>query len=199
MNSGTGRSSNATRCRFSRARASGSSGLPLLLGVEVAQPLLVGAVLDVEPLAPLGVEQVGDDADDARGVEDVDDRLRVRGRDPHRGVLASTSWRRRSAAAARSRAAPSRAPTSTIWSSDGVISPDSPTTSASSSTAVSRIRSAGTITPRSIDLVVVAAEDDADDVLADVVDVALHRGEHDLPLRAAAPPAAFSASMNGSR
>ena len=29
------------------------------------------------------------------------------------------------------------------------------------------------------DLVVVAAEDDADDVLADVVDVALHGGRHD--------------------
>ena len=47
-------------------------------------------------------------------------------------------------------------------------------------------------------LVVVAAEDDADDVLADVVDVALDRGEHDLPARAAVA-AAFSASMYGSR
>ena len=33
------------------------------------------------------------------------------------------------------------------------------------------------------DLVVVAGEHDADDVLADVVNVALHRGEHDLALR----------------
>ena len=40
--------------------------------------------------------------------------------------------------------------TSTIWSSDGVISPESPITSAPSATAVSRILSAGTITPRSI-------------------------------------------------
>ena len=36
------------------------------------------------------------------------------------------------------------------------------------------------------DLVVVAAEDDADDVLADVVDVALHRREHRLAARAGA-------------
>ena len=54
------------------------------------------------------------------------------------------------------------------------------------------------------DLVAVAAEHDADDVLADVVDVALDGGEHDLALAplgcAAAPPAArFPASMNGSR
>ena len=33
------------------------------------------------------------------------------------------------------------------------------------------------------DLVVVAGEHDADDVLADVVDVALHGREHDLALR----------------
>ena len=38
----------------------------------------------------------------------------------------------------------------TISSSDGVISPDSPMMSALTSRAVSRIRAAGTITPRSI-------------------------------------------------
>ena len=51
------------------------------------------------------------------------------------------------------------------------------------------------------DLVVVAAEDDADDVLADVVDVALDRG-HERSCRAPVrppPPLAFSASMNGSK
>ena len=50
-------------------------------------------------------------------------------------------------------------------------------------------------------LVVVAAEHDADDVLADVVDVALD-GRHAGSCRAACRPrrlAAFSASMNGSR
>ena len=48
------------------------------------------------------------------------------------------------------------------------------------------------------DLVVVAAEDDADDVLADVVHVALDGGEHDLAVaRAGSLPDAssFSASM----
>ena len=54
------------------------------------------------------------------------------------------------------------------------------------------------------DFVVVAGEHDADDVLADVVDVALHRREDDLPLRLHRPRpraaiAAFSASMNGVR
>ena len=42
------------------------------------------------------------------------------------------------------------AATETISSSDGVISPDSPTASAPSATAVSRIVAAGTITPRSM-------------------------------------------------
>ena len=49
------------------------------------------------------------------------------------------------------------------------------------------------------DLVVVAAEHDADDVLADVVHVALDGREHDLALRARRPRRRFSASMNGSR
>ena len=75
--------------------------------------------------------------------------------------------------------------TNTISSSDGVISPLRPTMSALWSTAACRILSVGTITPRSIDLVVVAAEHDADDVLADVVDVALDGGDHELALRLA--------------
>ena len=53
------------------------------------------------------------------------------------------------------------------------------------------------------DLVVVAGEHDADDVLADVVHVALHGGEEDLALRLHTWPAAaisaFSASMKGVR
>jgi hypothetical protein len=62
-----------------------------------------------------------------------------------------------------------------ISSSDGVISPDRPIRSASISIAFSRIRAAGNHHAEVDDLVVVAAEDDADDVLADVVDVALDR------------------------
>ena len=67
------------------------------------------------------------------------------------------------------------------------------------SIASSRMRSAGTMTPRSIDLVVVALQHDADDVLADVVDVALDGGHQDLAGRLARLAVAFSASMNGSR
>ena len=50
-------------------------------------------------------------------------------------------------------------------------------------------------------LVVVAAQHDADDVLADVVDVALDGRHQDLAARLVgrAPLLAFSASMNGSR
>ena len=50
-------------------------------------------------------------------------------------------------------------------------------------------------------LEVVAAEHDADDVLADVVDVALDGGQQHLARAAcpAVPAAAFSASMNGVR
>ena len=48
---------------------------------------------------------------------------------------------------------PSRSIVAAMWtisSSDGVISPDSPMRSAPTSRAVSRIREAGTMTPRSI-------------------------------------------------
>ena len=66
--------------------------------------------------------------------------------------------------------------------------------------AVSRIFCAGTIDAEVDDLVIVALEHDADDVLADVVHVALHRGEHDLALQARlarAASSAFSFSMKG--
>ena len=49
-------------------------------------------------------------------------------------------------------------------------------------------------------LVIVALEHDADDVLADVVHVALDRRHHDLAVRAAgAAVPSFSCSMNGIR
>ena len=53
--------------------------------------------------------------------------------------------------------------------------------SAFRSLAVSRIFCAGTMTPEIDDLVIVALENDADDVLADVVHVALDRRHHDPP------------------
>ena len=99
--------------------------------MEVAQAILVGAVLAVEPHPTLGIEQVGhDDRTDARGVEHVHDRLRVlRARS-----CTAVCWRDVVAPPISSgRSIPRRSisrATSTIWSSDGVISPDSPTMSA---------------------------------------------------------------------
>ena len=69
--------------------------------------------------------------------------------------------------------------TETISSSDGVMRPERPTMSQSSSIATSRI-AVGRDHDAEVDhLVAVAAEHDADDVLADVVHVALDRREHD--------------------
>ena len=87
--------------------------------------------------------------------------------------------------------------TDTISSSDGVMSPESPTMSQSWSTRdvehpVRRDHHA------EVDhLVPVAAEHHADDVLADVVDVTLDRREDDTGRRPSAR--VFSASMYGSR
>ena len=61
--------------------------LARLLRVERAQPVLLHAVLGVEPRAALAVQQVADDADDARRIEDVHGRLVVLGGDANRGVL----------------------------------------------------------------------------------------------------------------
>ena len=75
--------------------------------------------------------------------------------------------------------APSREATWTISSSDGVISPDRPMRSASELAGGLEDPRRGHHHAEVDDLVVVAAEDDADDVLADVVDVALDRGHDD--------------------
>jgi hypothetical protein len=79
----------------------------------------------------------------------------------------------------RSRGAPSREATKTISSSDGVIRPDRPTMSTlcffrGVEDAVGRDHDA-----QVDDLVVVTLQDHADDVLADVVDVALDGGHQD--------------------
>ena len=71
-----------------------------------------------------------------------------------------------------------------ISSSDGVIRPESPIRSASRSSAVSRISCAGDHDAEVDHIKAVAREHDADDVLADVVHIALDR-RHDDPARAA--------------
>ena len=83
-----------------------------------------------------------------------------------------------------------------------MISPERPMMSTLFSTAVSRIFSRRNHHAQVDDFIVVAAEHDADDVFADVVDVAFDGGQQHLAaalVAAAAPAAAFSASMNGSR
>ncbi len=92
----------------------------------------------------------------------------------------------------------------TISSSDGVISPLRPMMSAFCSRAVCENFFARHHHAEVDHLVIVAAEHDADDVLADVVHVAFDGGDQRLCLAAyGVPPAAtaafFSASMNGSR
>ena len=87
-----------------------------------------------------------------------------------------------------------------------MISPLSPIRSAFSSIAVCENLVARHHHAEIDDLVAVAAEHDADDVLADVVDVALDRRQDDLALatpsrrrRPRAIRASRSAAMNGSR
>ena len=72
-----------------RARLGQREQRPLqLLRVLTAKPLLELAVLDVEGCSAGGIEQAGDDVDDAACVEDVDRLGGVLGSDLHRRVLA---------------------------------------------------------------------------------------------------------------
>ena len=158
--------------------------LPLTLAVELAQPVLVDAVLRIERRAALRVEQVPNHADDPRRVEDVHRRLAVLGRDADRRVLprcrrAADQERQRQPApfhlagdadhlVERRRDQPREADDVHVLLDRGVEDP------------VGRNHDA-----EIDDLVVVAAEDDADDVLADVVHVTLDGGQHDFALRAA--------------
>ena len=73
--------------------------------------------------------------------------------------------------------------TCTISSSDGVISPLKPMTSAFRSRAVSRIFRRRHHHAEIDDFVVVTLQHDAHDVLADVVHVAFHRRHDDAALR----------------
>ena len=154
------------------------------------------------PAARSSDKQLGDDADGAARVEHVDRLpLLVVG-----AILTAVCTRLVVAPPISSgQSKPSRsisAATKHISSSDGVISPDSPMMS-----AFSRLRGLEDLRRRHHDaevdhLVVVALQHDADDVLADVVHVALDRRHHDLAARPAwrrARSAFFSASMNGCR
>ena len=72
--------------------------------------------------------------------------------------------------------------TFTISSSDGVIRPETPTMSHPSLERGVQEPVGGDHDAEVDHRIVVAGQDDSHDALADVVDVALHGGEHDLPL-----------------
>ena len=196
-NGGAGRSSKRRRGAVRPRRREREQRLADLLGVLVAQPLLQLAVLDVERRAPLRVEQRRDDVDDAARVE------HVHGLVPYSGaILTAVCWRDVvappiSSGSSSPRRSISRA-TSTIWSSDGVISPESPTTSTPLRLGGVEDRLRRHHHAEVDHLVVVAAEHDADDVLADVVHVAFDRREQ-RPCPAAPRAPSCSSSMNGCR
>ena len=136
--------------RGSRAPPRAGAAAALLLGVLLAQALLQLAVLGVERAAAAPGRAAPETTSTTRLASSTCTvsceyagaiRTAVCCRDVVAPPISSgRSSPRRSISSA----------TSTIWSSDGVIRPERPTTSAPSATAVSRIRSAGTITPRSI-------------------------------------------------
>ena len=166
------------RLALARARQR-EERLALLLAVELPQPLLRGPVLVIQALPPLRLEQVGHDADDPRGVEHVQGRLCVRRRDPDRSVLA------RGRGSADQERQLEAAPLHLVGHVDHLVERRRDQPGETDDVAVLLLRSVEDPVGRNhhpeVDhLVVVAPEHDTDDVLADVVDVALDGGEHDL-------------------
>ena len=190
VNGGSGRSSarHSTGVRFARAASSGEERLARLLAVELAQPLLVGrasprrgrraararAALETTPTTreasstcSVGCEYAGAIRTAVCCFDVVAPPIRSGRSSPRRSISCGDVdhlvERRR----------------------DQPREPDDV-----AALLVGRVEDpVGRDHDAEVDdLVVVAAEDDPDDVLADVVDVALHGREHDLPLRAAARP-----------
>jgi len=144
---------------------------------------LVLEIVIGDELVALGVAEQGtDDTDGARGVEDVDDRLGVMLGDLHRGV-----------GLARGRAADEEREGKTfalhfLGDVDHFIERRRDEAAQADDLDAEFLRSgedlfAGDHDAHVDDLVIITGEDDADDVLADVMDVALDRGEKDLALR----------------
>ncbi len=122
--------------------------LAVALRVLVAQPLLQLAVLPVELAGARRVEQARDDATTREASSTWTVGCEYAGAIRTAVCCFEVVAPPISSGSSSPRRSISRA-TLTISSSDGVIRPDSPTRSAPSAAAVSRIRSAGTITPRS--------------------------------------------------
>ena len=151
--------------------------LAALLRMRQPQPLLVRPVLGVEQRFPALVEQIREHADHSRRIEDVQGRLRVLRGDPDRRVLS----RGRRAANEERESKP--APLHLLRDVDHLVERRRDEAREPHDVAVLLDRRVedgvrGDHHPEIENLVPVAAEHDADDVLADVMDVALHGREH---------------------
>src|SRR5690606_30088130 len=150
------------------------AALPVL--VLLAQPRLLLAVGGGERGGALLVEEGGDDADDAGGVQHVHGRRPVGGRDLHGGVLPGRGG------PADQQRQPHAAPLHLGGDRDHLVQRRRDQPGQPDRVGVLLDRrvedlGGGDHDAEVHDVVVVAAEDDADDVLADVVDVALHGRE----------------------
>ena len=159
------------------------------VGVPFADPGVVLADLGDQRRRPRAAREGGGDGHGARGVGHMDDRARVLGRDLHRGVRL-----RGGRPADQERGAERGA---FHFGGDQGHLPQRRRDQAGQADHVGVVV-AGRLQDRrrrhhdaEVDhLEVVAAEHDAHDVLADVVDVALHGGEHDASPGPRAPPLA---------
>ena len=146
--------------------------------MQGAKPLLVGAVFFVETHTPVAVEEGTDDADDARRIEHVQGRAAVLRSDSHGGVL----LRRRRPADQERELDP--APLHLLRDVDHLVEGRRDEAGKAHDVAVLLERGVedpvgGDHDSEIDDLVAVAPENDADDVLADVVHVSLDGGEND--------------------
>ena len=179
-NDGVGMSTVAQSVWNRRASASayGTSFRACAVGEVAAVALLLGAVLGDEVGLAIGIEQLLDRRDGQRSIDHMHDRLVVLRGDLHRRVLGAVVAPPISSGTVNPRRCISLA-TCTISSSDGVISPRQ-----ADDVGLRLDRGLQNLLARDHhaevdDLEVVAPQHDADDVLADVVDVAFDGGDDD--------------------
>ncbi len=151
-------------------------------GVLIAQALLAVAVGLLERRTALPAQQAGHDVDDARRIEHVHGRLLILWRDLHRRMLLA---RRRAADEQRQ---PHAAAFHLLRHHHHLVERRRNEAAEADQIGLRVERRLQDLVARDHDaeiddVVAVAAEHDADDVLADVVHVALHGREHDRALR----------------
>ena len=172
----------ALACSRAPPRAGGAASAPSRRTARAGAPGARGSPRRASSLRS-GSSRLETTRDDARSVEDVERRLRVLRCDPHSRVL----LRRRRAADQQRQV--ELAPLHLLRDVDHLVERRRDQAGEADDVAALLDRGVEDRVGRhhhaEVDhLVVVAAEHDADDVLADVVDVALDGGEHDLALRA---------------